>query len=163
MPSTSTQSSERRTVPKARPSPRLRSRPALCDPAYSSISAWCPSIGSPVGPSVGVSAGRLLHLDVEIGPEDLRGGGRRRGPAVAAVLDHGTDDDLRVVGRAVAAPPGLVLHAHVPRKRDDLLGGSRLAGDRDRELAGEPIRGATRKMRALEQALPDDLQRGRID
>src|SRR3954462_2096126 len=97
---------------RARPSPRWRSSPVLCEPAYSSISApWCPSVG--------LAGEDGLHLDVEVGREDLsrRGCGRRA--AVAAVLDHGADDELRVVGRAIAAPPGLILDAEVARQRDD--------------------------------------------
>src|SRR5882757_3047909 len=83
MPATRIQSSERRIATNATPSPRFRCSPALCDPAYSSISAWCRSIR--------LAGDGWLHLDMEEGREDL-GGGRRCGDAaVAAVLDHGAD------------------------------------------------------------------------
>src|SRR5262249_59674810 len=124
-PATGTQSSERRTLPRAIPS-RWRCSPALCDPAYSSISPWCPSIR--------VGARCLLHMHVEERREDLRRRGCGGSAAVPAVLDHRTHHDLRVLGRAVAAPPRLALEPGVAGHRDELLGGARLAGDRDREL-----------------------------
>src|SRR5947199_196052 len=83
----------------------------------------------------------------------------RRRPAVAAVLDHRADDDLRVVRRPVPAPPRLVLDSDVARQSNDLFGGTGLAGDRDRELAEHGIRGAEGEVGALEQPLPDDLER----
>src|SRR6478672_10874314 len=95
-----------------------RSSPARWDPAYSSISAWCPSVG--------LAGDDRERLDVEVRREHLRRRGRGRDAAVAAVLDHGADDELRVLCRPVAAPPGLVLEAEIARQRDDLLGGAGL-------------------------------------
>src|SRR4051794_9881259 len=112
MPASSTQSSERRIATNATPS-RLRCSPALCDPAYSSISAWCRSIR--------LAGDGWLHLDAEEGREAL---GRRRSrgdAAVAAVLDHGADDELCRFGRPVPAPPRLVLVADEAGQGHDLL------------------------------------------
>ena len=84
---------------------------------------------------------------------------------MAAVLDHGADDELRVVGRAVAAPPRLVLEMpdRVAGKVDDLLGRPGLAGDRDRVGAEDAGRRALRRVRAGPEPLLDGLEGGRID
>src|SRR3954468_10380436 len=134
----------------ATPSPRWRSNPRLCEPAYSSISdPWCPSVR--------LAGDDGLHLDVEIGREDLRRSRCCGGAAVPAVLDHGADDELRVVRRPVPAPPRLILEAGVARQRDDLLGRSRLAGDRDREAPEDRVRRPEGEVRCLPEPLPDDL------
>src|SRR6478672_4893724 len=132
MPASNTQSSERRIATNATPSPRFRCRPALCDPAYSSISAWCRSIR--------LAGDGRFRLDVEEGSEDLGRRGSRRDAAVAAVLDHGADDEPGRVGRPIPAPPGLVLVADVARQGHDLLGRAGLAGDRDGEGAENGVR-----------------------
>src|SRR5262245_7671118 len=58
----------------------------------------------------------------EVALEHLQRRRRCGGSAVAAVLDQGADDELGLVGRAVAAPPRLVEHDPV----DALLRGPRL-------------------------------------
>ena len=74
-------------------------------------------------------------LPVEVLLEDAERSRRRGRRAVAAVLDHRADDELGVVGGAVAAPPRLILEVpdRIAREIDDLLGGARLARDRDRD------------------------------
>ena len=105
-------------------------------------SAWVP------GPS-----GEVLLEDAE----RRRGGGGR---SVAAVLDHGADDELRVVGRPVAAPPRLILEVAdgVAGKVDDLLGRSRLAGDRDRVRAEDARRRPVRRVGRGPEPLADGLR-----
>ncbi len=58
-------------------------------------------------PSVAKVRGQVAAL-VEVLLEDLERRRGRRDAAVAAVLDHGADDDRRLVERAPAAPPRLV-------------------------------------------------------
>ena len=115
-------------------------------------------------PSVRDVGGRDAVL-VEVRLEHLQRGGRRGGAAVAAVLDHGADDDRRVVGRPVAAPPRLVqLHlVRIAGQADQLLGRPGLAGDRDREVAEDAVRGAERRMRARVEPFLDGLERRRVD
>src|SRR5439155_22167845 len=64
-----------------------------------------------------------------------------------------------------AAPPRLVQQQPVRIAGDvhDLLRGSRLARDRDREGAEDAGGGPDRGMRRLVQALLDDRERARID
>src|SRR5579871_628681 len=146
-PTSRTQSNERTTARRCGAS---RSRlPALCDPAYSSISR---------SPSVGVDVAELTGVGVEELREHLLRCGRRGGPAVAAVLDHGAHDDRRLVERPVAAPPRLVLEAGDSRKRDDLLGGARLAGDRDGEVAEHAVRRPERHVRPPVEPLLHDME-----
>src|SRR5882762_8960195 len=78
-PASRIQSSDRTIEMSAMPS-RFACSPVRCDPAYSSISAVCPSIG--------VAGHGQLRVDVEELGEHLLG--RRRGgdATVAAVLDH---------------------------------------------------------------------------
>src|SRR4051812_13220230 len=101
-PASRIQSIDRTTATSAMPS-RCAWRPVRCDPAYSSISAVCRSVA--------VGRGLERSLDVEERREDALRGRRGGDAAVSAVLDHDADDELRVVARAVAAPPGLVLQA----------------------------------------------------
>src|SRR2546429_316512 len=101
---------------------RCACSPVRCDPAYSSISAVCPSIA--------VNGCGGLRGDVEELGEHLLGRRRSGDAAVAAVLDHDADNELRVLGRPVAAPPRLILEAAISRECDDLLGRPRLTGNR---------------------------------
>src|SRR5439155_20817042 len=108
--------------------------------------------------SVGVNRSQLHGARVEVLLEDLQ---RRRGrgrAAVSSVLDHGTDDDLRRVGRRVAAPPRLVLGLAlwIAGEADDLLGRPRLAGDRNREGTEDAGGGSVRCVGRLVDAVTDD-------
>src|SRR6476661_3623342 len=84
---------------------------------------------------------------------------------MAAVLDHGADDDRRSIERPVPAPPRLrqVQRVRIARQADVLLGAPGLAGDVDGEIAEDARRRAERGMRRLLEALLDVAQRGRID
>src|SRR5664279_2196221 len=103
------------------------------------------------------------RLDAEELREYLHRGRRRRGAAVTAVLDHGADDDLRVIGRTVAAPPRLVLDPPIAGEGDGLLGRAGLARDRDGELPEDAVRRPEVEMGALPEALTHDLQRRGVD
>src|SRR3954468_24543729 len=92
-PRISSQSRERSTPPSATASSRRRVTPLLCEPAYSSISPSCPSVG--------VFAGCCLNLHVEVGRDPPPRRRRGRDAAVSAVLDHGADDEGRLLRRAV--------------------------------------------------------------
>src|SRR5262245_13827827 len=93
---------------------RCACSPVRCDPAYSSISAVCPSVG--------MARHGHLGVDVEELREDALCGRRGCDTAVAAVLDHDADDELRVVARPVPAPPRLVLEPLIAGQGNDLLG-----------------------------------------
>src|SRR5579875_883518 len=117
-PASRSQSSERTTASRRGASCSARS-PARCDPAYSSISR----------PSVGVDGSCQSRAHVEELREHLLGRGSGGRPAVAAVLDHRADDELRCLHGTIAAPPRLVLLAGVAGERDDLLRRPGLARD----------------------------------
>ena len=90
--------------------------------------------------------------------------GRRRRAAVAAVLDQGAHDELRVVGGTVPAPPRLVEEARIAVARvEDLLGGSRLAGDRHGEPAEHADARPVRRMRRRDETLAHDVERTGVD
>src|SRR5205823_2826 len=111
----------------------------------------------------GVDVSRRRRWNVEELREDPLGSRRRRRSALAAVLDHGADDDLRVVRRTIAAPPRLVPRTGVTREADGLLRRPGLAGDWLREVAEHAVRGAEGVVRRLEEALLDDAEVGRIE
>ena len=96
--------------------------------------------------------------------EHLEGRGRRDRAAEAAVLDHRADDEPRRVERAEAAPPGRVRRRTAVRAGVGVrLGGSRLAGDRDRIVAEDVRRGAERRVRRVVEPVADGRDRGRVE
>jgi len=97
---------------------------------------------------------RRRELEAEVPLQDPRGNGRRGVGAEASSLDRHRNDDLGLIRGRQRDVPRLIGHRK-PAVVEAALGGARLPGDVDREVAEDRVGRAARLHRSPRQPADD--------